>query len=288
MTPPLSAARALHDLMAKVAGRAVKQEQSVYHAWQAVSGLKIASADFARFHTEAMTLLQTVTESVQSLPPHQQERYLSYLPQWWDAMARSRFDWAEKGRAFIEPAALDMLGGLSDLLEARAELRAPRGPQTRETLTRAVNYLLNDVEGKADLPASVRAQIVADLKHISWLLENVEWFGVDHAVDALEQATGRVIVEATKSPSSRPLKSIGIQLVAALAVISAGTASVAQIADNVRSTFGIEAADETGGDSVEEAVKRVYIVQDSRTLTAVPAPSGSEPVDAEIVEEDGS
>lgn len=284
MTPPASAARALHDLIVEVDSRAARR--SAYHAWGEVAGVKVDSADFARFHSEAMVLVQNVAESLQALDPSRREKYSGYLPQWWDALVRPRVDWASQGQQIIDEAPLHMLAALADLLESRAEVLAPRNPQTAEMLERAVQHLLGEVEGLTDLPEPVRVQIKADLQHIAWLLQNVDTFGVDHVVEAVERTAGRVVVEATKASSAPSLKMFGIKLVAALAMVASLTDSVVQITEDVRSIFGIEAHAEGGdGDAIQQTVVEIHSACTVPQLTTGPASPDGEPVDAEIVEE---
>lgn len=280
MTPPSSAARALHDLLDQVGGRIGNADKSAWHAWGAVANAQVMTAEFARFNAEVMALFQSVAEDVQSLTEIQQERYSVYLPQWWDALVRPRHDWVEGGRGITESAPLHMLAGLADLLESRTELLGERRPQTVEILARAVKHLQGEVERLTDLPKSVRAQILADLDHIAWLLSHADWFGVDHAVEAMERTAGRVVVEATKTRSTS-LKCVGVGLFAALTFVSGVTGSVAQIADDVRSTFGIEAEADAGKDPVMQVLNVCQV--EVKQVTSVP---DGEPIDAEIVEDE--
>lgn len=139
MTPPVSAARALHDLFDQVEGRIGNPDNSAWHAWGALANAAVTTADFARFNAEVMALFQSVAEDVQSLTQSQQERYSVYLPLWWDALARPRYDWAEKGRSIIEQAPLHMLAGSPTCWRAgpsnsgsgaRSPLRSWRGPSS--------------------------------------------------------------------------------------------------------------------------------------------------------------
>lgn len=266
-------------------GRITTANGSAWQAWQAEAGREIASAGFARLHAEAMSLLGSVAESVQGLPGNQRDRYAGYLPHWWAALVRPRDDWATVKKGIIEEQHLHMLAALADVLEGRAEAISPRDPQIVDRLRRTVDHLLGEIDAMSDLHAPVRAQIMADLRHIAWLLANADTFGVDRAVEAMERTAGKVVVEATKT-GSWSLKKVAVMMVAALSMTAAGTGSVAQIAADVRSTFGIETVSGPDGkqtDKVEQTVVEVYNVCTVPQLESGPATSDGEPVDAEIV-----
>jgi hypothetical protein len=286
MASPASSAHALHDLIARVNSRIGHAERSAYNSWQVVSGLQHDSPDFARFHAEVMALFGEVAEGVQALSPPQQERYAQYLPQWWAAIVQPRMDWATDNKKIIEPAPLNMLGALADLLEARAPLGGPSNPHATDILMKAVAMLLGEVEAETTLLPTVRDQIVADLKHVLWLLEHVGTFGVEHAVAATERVIGKAVAEATKSPS-QVLKKIAVGLTAALAMTASNTTSVETIAANVRTTFGITsgASGHVGEDMVQNTVVQIYNVCTTKELLPGTVAGDDEPVDAEIVKE---
>jgi hypothetical protein len=286
MASPASSASALHDLIAGIMVQIGGAEKSAYKSWQVVSGLQHDSPDFARFHAEVMALFGEVAEGVQALPPPQHERYAQYLTQWWAAIVQPRTDWATENKTIIEPAALHMLGALADVLEARALLGGPSNPQATDILMRAVALLLDEVEAETTLPPTVRDQIVADLKHVLWLLGHVDTFGVEHTVAATEKVIGKAVAEATKS-SSQVLKKVAVGLTAALAMTASLTTSMETIAENVRNTFGItsEASGHVGEDMVQNTVVQIYNLCTTKELLPGTVARDDEPVDAEIVKE---
>ena len=289
MAPPVSAARALHDLIAEVQGRFdTPNITTAYHAWGSVVGDSIETATFARFHAEVVTLLREVTEDLTMLSPSAQQRYSQYLPHWWTAVVLPRKDWATDGTFLIGATHLDLLGSLADVMESRALSVGPSNPQTVDILKQGVSFLLNATKGANDLPAHIQDQIVADLEHVLWLLDHVDTFGVDHTVAAMEKVTGKAVAEAAKAPTSG-LKRVAIGLVATLALLAPATTDVTTIVGNVRSAFGVSAAppEQEGEDVVQSTVVEIYTVCTTKQLTAGPADAdGGEVVDAEVVDED--
>ena len=73
-----------------------------------------------------------------------------------------------------------------------AALAGGDAPHAVEVMGRAVAYLQGLVQEATDIPPQARDQISADLAHITWLLQNVDVFGVEHATRALESTTAKV------------------------------------------------------------------------------------------------
>lgn len=291
-TRPASPARALHDILDRVQSRTAEGELN-WSAWGTVSHLSTGGAGFARYHAEAMELLSEVAEAVATLSPAAQDRYRKYLPAWWNALVRPRNDW-QGTRGIIDASDLDHLASLADVLEAMAgpglDSRAP------EVLYTAVGLVIAQVEKDTGLPHTVREQILADLRHVQWLLENVGTFGVDHAVAAAEKVTGRIVRHATTTRSGR-LRAAAVSLATALTLISGATGELDKIVTDVRHMFGITAqADDAGEkDVIHEVVVEVYNACVPKQLTAAPtsvdaveevSPGADEVVDAEVIEEE--
>ncbi len=286
MAPPASSARALHDILQAVTEH-IGGSNKAYRAWRDVAGEEIESTEFAQFHAEAVALLSEVAAGMGTLDTRSRERYLQYLPAWWNGVVRPRQDWAAIQDPIIDKANLDMLAALADLQETRALLAEPGNPQAAEVLTRAVTHILSVVQQATDIPHPVRDQIVADLEHVLWLLSHVDTFGVDHAVAAVERATGKVTAAATKTRSQR-LKEAAVGLTAALAFSATATTNVTTIVENVQSVFGISAEADPGGinESVQSTVLEIYTVCAPKALAPGPTTSDNSAVDAEIVDDD--
>lgn len=291
MTVSTSPARALHDILNSVASLLPDTDQTAYHAWMRVSGFAIESVDFARFHAEVIELLSEVEEAVRGLPEIQRGPYVDYLTSWWEALVLPRTDWAAPRHQLLEPSHLHLLGALAGVLEARALVTGLPNPDAAGTLRRAIVFLLSEVESDLDLPVTVREQIVADLRHVLYLLDNAELFGVDHAVTATEKVLGKVLVRATTSGSGK-LKQLAIGLVAALAITAGASSDLETIVTNVKSTFGLTAEASTTAEHenvVQSVVVKVYNECVPKQIAVGPAEptseGGDEAVDAEIVEE---
>ena len=289
MARPASPARALHDIIDAVNSGIGSPHSHPYYAWQAVAGHDIGTSAFVRFHAEAMELLSEVSEEMRTLSPSAEQRFSIYVADWWTALVWPRYDWAGAQSKIIDPAPLHMLAALADVFEARAPLGGAQSPQTPELLTRAVTFLRAEVAKATDLPESVRDEILNDLDHVLWLLEEVDTFGVGHAVGAVEKATGRALSKAARTPS-RSLKTLAVGLVAALALIRPASADLAEIVSNVKQTFGITA--EASGasehaDVVQSTVVRIYNECVPKQLTSgwADAPEG-DTVEGEVVDDD--
>lgn len=290
MPAPASAAHALHDMIAAVQRGIPQSEGTSYHAWQRVSGHNVGTSDFARYHAEVVELVREVAESLRTLDDVPQRRYEAYLPAWWAAVVLPRRDWVAAGE-LLEESSLDMLGSLGDVLESRALTVGLPNPHAPEMLAKAVSFLMAEVEKEVTLPPTVREQVLADLRHVVWLLDNVSAFGVDHAVAATEKAAGSVLRAASVS-RSLSLKKIAVGLFTALTLVNGATASVDETLTNVRHIFGVSAdASPTTTDDVHDVVVQIYEVCVPKALTEAPRPRAietlelSERVDAEIVEE---
>lgn len=288
MARPASPARALHDIINAVNSGIGDPHSHAYYAWQDVAGHDIGTSAFVRFHAEVMELLSEVSEEMRTLSHSAEQRFSIYIDDWWSALVRPRQDWAADKSKIIEPAPLHMLAALADVFEARAPQGGAHSPQTPELLARAVTFLREEVANATDLPESVRDEILNDLDHVLWLLDEVDTFGVGHAVGAMEKATGRALSKAARTPS-KSLKTVAVGLVAALALIRPATADLAEIVSNVKQTFGITA--ESSGASehaevVQSTVVRVYNECVPRQLTAGRAdtPEG-ETVEGEVVDD---
>lgn len=224
MARPASAARALHDVIADVNSRIGNADPSAYHAWPSVTGEAATSSGFAKYHAEVVGLFSEVVEAPSTLAPSRQVRYELYVPAWWAAIVRPNNDWAGSGQGqakIIDQASLDLLAALADVVENRASISGTSNPQASEILAKAVGLLIVDAEGDTELSGPVREQILADLRHVAWLLANVDRFEVGHAVAAAEKVTGTVVVAATTTGSKR-LKKVGLGRVAALTMAAGG------------------------------------------------------------------
>ena len=216
--PPASPARALHDILAQVQSTSEKAGGSTWEHWESVANAGPGGADFARFHAETMELLSEVEEALGTLSQTAQERYDKYLPEWWTALVQPRSDW-QTTRGIIGPSDLDHLASLADVLEAKAGPVVD--PQAHVILRRAIDLVIAEVEQDTALPANIREEILTDLRHVLWLLSEVNTFGVDHAVAAAEKTLGKIAARAVRTGSDK-LKRAVIMVAAALTLASGG------------------------------------------------------------------
>lgn len=285
MTPPASSARALHDILARVLE--FTEGDSTLGAWQKTTGYGHTSADFARLHAATTALLNETVEGLTRLQPTRRERHLKYLPDWWSALVRSRFDWASKGQnvpPLIERSDLDHLAAAADAIEDHAALTGTGNPHAAEYLERAVGYLQGLVVDATDIPTPVRDQILADLAHITWLIQNVDVFGVEHATRAFEATTAKVGAAAVRTPTAG-LKKLWAACVTALVLVSTPLEAASSVVENVTSLFGVE----QGDDIVQTTAVEVHQTCVQKAIEAPQTATEQDDdgiEDAEIVEED--
>ena len=276
--------------LADVNGRIRNGSKTSHVAWAEVVTEDVGSWTFTQFHTECMAMLREVLDAFDVLPTRTREKFARYAPSWWNALVQPGRDWAGDFARIISEASLDMLESLADVLEVQL---GPRKSQTVEVLRRSVERLTEEVEGAPALTASVRAQILADLAHVTDLLQQVETFGVQHVVTAVEKVAGRVMTEAAKSPT-RTLKRLVVEFAVVLALLQPVVQDVEQIVGSIRSLFGVEAVEGSPPDTVESTVVDICNVCVPKALPAGPigatedstTPDDEEVVDAEVVEDE--
>lgn len=290
MSTPASSARALHDTFAAVDG-GITASHSPYHSWKEVSGYATESSDFARYHAEVMALVGDVVEELQTLEPRQRERYAQYLPAWWAAIVRPRRDWAARATEIIDTPSLHLLAMLADLLESRASLTGTTTPKAPEMHRKAVLLLVDDIEREADLRASVQTQVLADLRHILWLVDHVDTFGVDRVVGAAQKVAGRASYVAVtwRVPA---LKRVAVAITTVLALAGPTAASMDTVVMHVKHVFGVIGAVPVD-DDVQQVVVQVYnacaqkaldLGSDAKVLGTIPSADADGVVVAELVE----
>lgn len=217
---PLSAARALYEVLADLDASSA---QSPFHAWKEISGVSPDDPLFARHHVALLTLLDRVSRDISALPSPSRDRYTPYFASWWAALVRPRADWAT-ALPVIERANLDMLAALADLVETRDTLVSgglvDGALEQLRALAEQVRAEAADIPD-ADLSASVRDQIVADMEHVLWLIDHSDTYGAVPAVQAMEMATGRIAAATTTNSSPRLRK-----WAAGAAIVLSGVTSV--------------------------------------------------------------
>lgn len=287
--PPISPARALHNILLSVERES--DNPHAYQAWGAIAGASVTTGEFAAFHAECAALLSEVLESLRALPAGSQTRYLKYVPSWWSALVEPRNDWAAV-KSIATTSDLDHLESLADLVEQRAQAVRPVNVQTLSMLRETVGFLLGHLERPDnDVPEPVRDAVVTDLSHVMWLLEKVDTFGLDHAVAAAEQVTGKTVVAATRS-RSKTLKSVAAGLVAVLGIIGVATGQVDEIATNVKHTFSITSdtpAQAEDSDPVQVTVNQIVKICTPKELgpgQGAQQSADDDVIDAEVIDDD--
>lgn len=273
MPPPLSSAHALHSILDSVNAQ-VAANSSVYHAWQKVAGVRLETSKFAAFHAEVGALLNEVLETVRALPQADAGLYTPAEHAWWWAVTRPRADWHTIKDELLDQRDLALLGALAHVVEARrVAVAGPPHASEVDVLHKGVLLILGQVESADDLPAAVRDQIEADLRHVQWLLENVDTFGVQHAREAAEAVSGRVTAAAAKDRSPR-LRRCAVGLAAVLVVASGPAADLAVVTESVAGVFGLgeeSQSDDATPTVTLEVVQEVYNACTPKALESGPS-----------------
>ncbi|WP_281966295.1 hypothetical protein [Serinicoccus marinus] len=238
-----------------------KGNSSWSKAWASVFGAGLTTPEFARAHAETTVLLAETVEDMQQLSAERRARYESYLPAWWTAVVRPRQDWAAEGTAptpLLAPSDLDHLAACADLIEDGTSNVAPANPHSVEILQRGVDYLLGVVQEAGDIPATVREQLVADFRHVRWLLDHVDTYGVEHATRAFERTSTRVVTAAAEpsAQGNQGLTTVMFTVLTILVLLLGAAADLAAVVEGVHNIVGLGAGDA----SVHEIVAEVYEV----------------------------
>ncbi|MFJ7065418.1 hypothetical protein [Streptomyces sp. NPDC101115] len=178
---PRTSAHGLHEILTEVWGSGAENFRK---GWATALGAEWASPEFARRHAEVAGLLAETIQQIQALPETQQARYSRYFPQWWTAVVQPDVGWTDSGRparVLVSQETLDHLASAADLLQGALQgtSSAPAGSNL-ETLKESCSSWLELLEQTPDseLAPSLREEIAAQIKHLLWLIENAQLFGI--------------------------------------------------------------------------------------------------------------
>ena len=123
----------------------------------------------------------------------------------------------------VEPNALDQLGSLADLVEARTARPSSSASFDLTELRDVCQEWIEAVLSETELPEPLRLNLLQDLHHILWLIENERLFGVERVTAAGAQVIGKVVTVGEALPPAKHGAWIarGKKLVAAVAMVGA-------------------------------------------------------------------
>ncbi|MFI8694787.1 hypothetical protein [Dietzia maris] len=248
-------------------------------AWAAVLGESVGDEEFVLLHAEVMRLLAQVVEAVSVMDKgHDLEMYWEYLGRWHYYVA-PRTTWHTKANLEedISLPTLHMLSSFGMALDAR---RGRIGAETGSVDTSKLTSILDDLEGalgEAGLPPDLNGQVISQVRHIRWLIDNRGLLGSDPIEREVSSLAGRTIglVAKAKESGRGPLVTA---LVALSLIIPAADVQMGHLASIVKSSSEIatEVRVQVEGPKALEAPKQKEIS----------AGENAEEVEAELVGEE--
>ncbi|MEU3779865.1 hypothetical protein [Streptomyces sp900129855] len=223
-----TAAHHLYTLIARVRS---STESNTASAWSEVLGAEWGSHEFARRHSEVAALLQMTIRQVSALPERARIRCERHISAWWVAVMQPSINWMDETRSLqsiIDDDKLDHLESTADLISGNlvGSDAAPRSSDLSQMADRCnewIELLASMGEGEIDGP--VRDQLISQLRHLIWLIDNAGLFGgarvaeeASTVIGSLAQ-TGASLVNVREENASRWKKAL-LALVAACVVFN--------------------------------------------------------------------
>ncbi|MEU7412654.1 hypothetical protein AB0B40_25620 [Streptomyces sp. NPDC042638] len=206
-----TAAHNLHTLIASVRN---STESTIAGSWSAVLGAEWGTLEFTRRHTEVVSLLQLTMQQLVALPERQRARCERHVSAWWAAVIQPITNWMDEtrpARSIIDDDKLDHLESTADLISGHlvGSNAAPRSTdldQMRATCDEWIDLLT--AMGDDEINGPVRDQLISQLRHVIWLVENSGIFGgarvaeeASTMIGALAQASASVVNMREESAS---------------------------------------------------------------------------------------
>lgn len=197
---PRTDAHAVHDLLVAVRGSGKPHIQT---AWAEVLDSPYGQPEFARRHSEVVSMLSTTLNAIQTLPDDaMRDRYSAYAHPWWRAVVGSEWAWNAQTNVadIITNDHLNLLGAAADAVESKfAETSTAPRALDLEPLRALCQEWLELIDG-TDLPAPLSLALVDDFKHVLWLIENADKFGVARVARAGQVALGGIALAGQQVP----------------------------------------------------------------------------------------
>lgn len=175
-----TAAHNLHTLIARVRS---STEANVASAWSDVLGAEWGTYEFARRHAEVVTLLQMTIRQLTALPERVRIRSERHVSAWWTAVMQPVINWTDATRrlhTIIDDDKLDHLESAADLIAGSlvGSGAAPQSADLSEMAQRCNEWieLLASMD-EHEMSGPARDQLISQIRHLIWLIENVRYFG---------------------------------------------------------------------------------------------------------------
>lgn len=202
LSPSSNDARALHELLVQIGTGAT----SPTTAWSTVLEADYQSLEFTRRHAEVCALYLGTLEQLDQLPERSRQRFQRYATHWWYSIVAPQHAWSTNVQmdSVVETNALDQLGSAADLIEARMEgSLAVAASLDLEGLRSVCEEWLQAISDDDDLSRALKDNLLQDLHHIVWLIEQEHLFGTARVTAATSQALGSLTVAGETLPAPK-------------------------------------------------------------------------------------
>lgn len=220
LAAPNNDARALHEVLERLKHSQPRPSA----AWPAVLGAEWETLEFTRRHAEVMGLYSGTLRQIASLDDKTRDMVERYATAWWNAIVVRDHGWGAnvETHTTVDNWALDQLAMVANLVEAnmRGSLAVAAGTDLAE-LRAACQEWVDALVTEPDIADSLRMNLLQDLRHIIWLIENADIFGVARVTAAGETVVGNITVagETVSEPRRGEWLARGKKLVRALVLI---------------------------------------------------------------------
>lgn len=271
-----NAASSLYEILISVRHSG---SQTWGQAWSAVLGEVVSDEEFVVRHAEVMGLFAQVVQAVSTMDDgHDREMYWEYIGNWHSYVApRKAWNGGVNLEESIPLPTLHMLSSLGMALDAR---RGRIGSSVGAVDTAKLSDILDDLENalkEAGLPPNLYDQVTSQVRHLRWLIDNRQIFGLDPIEREVNSLSGRAIGLVAKAKEGAR-GSLVTALAALSLVLPAADVQMGHLASIVKSSSEIatEVRVQVEGPKAIEASK-------PKELSAG---EGVEEVEAELVDEE--
>ncbi|MFE9765655.1 hypothetical protein ACFYPC_14175 [Streptomyces sp. NPDC005808] len=151
--------------------------------WAHALAAEWSSPEFARRHTEVVTLLQLTLRHLNALPERSRLRSERYINDWWVAVMQPVANWSDTNRpsqSIISQEILDHLESTAELISGNlvGSDAAPRSGDLDEIANQCKEWveLLRSMS-ETEISGPVRDALISQIEHLIWLIDHVELFG---------------------------------------------------------------------------------------------------------------
>lgn len=199
--PVKTSAIAIYDILMTIKNTKVSPI-FLHNAWQDALEEPYGTSDFARKHSEVVGLLVDAQSEIASIENERvRNRVEKYLNTWWNALIRPSDNWTQfSARDLISDSDLDMLGTACDLISSqRGGLNSTSAASDLASLRAECDEWLSLISDTSEIANdSFREALLTQIKHLVWLIDNADTFGISVIVQRGDQITGALVREAAR------------------------------------------------------------------------------------------